>query len=202
MSKKSDDDKPTLRVVSDNAADPLFADYGPTVGGRGTAPAKKQRKPFKTAFVQVPMRWIVALEGANADSSAYKLALRLLAEAFKCSQVGGDVVLSSNVTGMPRSSKSRAAKELQRLGLNSHRAAEGEAVVARSRPGRPLMNGKSPDSFTRSPHCASRGTQCATHGTHCPVAMEHTSLLLFFSSSLFLFSFFLKSLFLGSLDGR
>jgi hypothetical protein len=68
-------------------------------------------------FLQDLMRWIMALEGANADSSAYKLALRLLAEAFKCSQVGGDVVLSSQVTGMPRSSKSRAAKELQRLGL-------------------------------------------------------------------------------------
>ena len=117
MTKKTD--KPTLRVVSDNAADPLFTDYGPVIGNRGgvTATMTKKRKPFKTAFVQVPMRWIVALEGANADSSAYKLALRLLAEAFKCSQVGGDVVLSSNVTGMPRSSKSRAAKELQRLGL-------------------------------------------------------------------------------------
>jgi hypothetical protein len=118
MSKKFDDSKPTLRVVGDNAGDPLFADYGPVVGSRGNAaPARKQRKPFKTAFVQVPMRWIMALEGANADSSAYKLALRLLAEAFKCSQVGGDVVLSSQVTGIPRSSKSRAAKELQRLGL-------------------------------------------------------------------------------------
>ena len=78
---------------------------------------KKQRKPFKTAFVQMPMGWIAALEGANAYSSAYKLALRLLAEAFKCSQVGGDVVLSSKVAGMPRSSKSRAAKKLQRFGL-------------------------------------------------------------------------------------
>jgi hypothetical protein len=117
MTKKSDE--PTLRVVSDNAGDPLFTDYGPVIGNRGgvTATMKNQRKPFQTAFVQVPMRWIVALEGANADSSAYKLALRLLAEAFKCSQVGGDVVLSSNVTGMPRSSKSRAAKELQKLGL-------------------------------------------------------------------------------------
>lgn len=118
MSKKSDD-KRALRVVSDNAGDPLFADYGPVRGALGgtTIPASKPRKPFKTAFVQVPMRWIVALESANADSSAYKLALRLLAEAFKCSQVGGDVALSSKVTGMPRSSKSRAAKELQRLGL-------------------------------------------------------------------------------------
>jgi hypothetical protein len=117
MTKKNDD-KPALRVVSDNAADPLLADYGPTAGGRGnSAGPVKKRKPFKTAFVQVPMGWITALEGANADSSAYKLALRLLAEAFKCSQVGGDVVLSSQVTGMPRSSKSRAARELQRLGL-------------------------------------------------------------------------------------
>lgn len=117
MSKKPDDGRPALRVVSDNAADPLFADYGPVTGGRGTTPAKKQRKPFKTAFVQVPARWITALEDAKADRSTYRLALRLLAEAYKCSQVGGGVVLSSKVTGLERNNKARAAKELQRLGL-------------------------------------------------------------------------------------
>ena len=73
MSKKSDDGKPALRVVSDNAADPLFADYGPVTGSRGATSAKKQRKPFKTAFVlEVPARWIMALEGANADRSTYR----------------------------------------------------------------------------------------------------------------------------------
>jgi hypothetical protein len=119
MSKKPDSDKPALRVVSDNADDPLFADYGPVRGSRGntTSPAPKQRKPFKTAFVQVPALWITALEDAKATRSTYRLALRLLAEAYKCSQVGGDVVLSSRVTGLERNNKARAARELQRLGL-------------------------------------------------------------------------------------
>lgn len=123
MSTKSDKGKPTLRVVGDTAGDPLFADYGPPIGaarqagGGVAASTKKPRKPFKTAFVQVPARWITALEDAKADRSTYKLALRLLAEAYKCSQVGGDIVLSSKVTGLERNNKARAAKELQRLGL-------------------------------------------------------------------------------------
>ena len=32
MTNKNDWEKPALRVVSDNAADPLFTDYGPVIG--------------------------------------------------------------------------------------------------------------------------------------------------------------------------
>ena len=78
MSTKSDKGKPTLRVVGDTAGDPLCADYGPPIGaarqagGGVAASTKKPRKPFKTAFVQVPARWITALEDAKADRSTYR----------------------------------------------------------------------------------------------------------------------------------
>jgi hypothetical protein len=45
------------------------------------------------------------------------LALVILAEDFKRKNVGGEVVLSSWVTEMPRCTKMRAANELVDLGL-------------------------------------------------------------------------------------
>jgi hypothetical protein len=41
----------------------------------------------------------------------------ILFEAFKREQVGGEIVLSSTVTGMKRYAKTKAAKELTKLGL-------------------------------------------------------------------------------------
>ncbi len=77
---------------------------------------KPRRKVFKTEHVQVTWRWVEALEQVKTVS-AYRLAMRLLAEAFKCEILGGEVILSSEVTRMPRNSKGRAARELQKLGL-------------------------------------------------------------------------------------
>ena len=90
------------------------AERAKRLGRRST---KSHRKKFQTSFVIFPAWWIDALERANAGGILYRLALALLAEAFKCEQLGGDIVLSSTVVGMHRNSKGWAAMELQRLGL-------------------------------------------------------------------------------------
>jgi hypothetical protein len=83
-----------------------------------TASSKRPRgRKFQANFVIFPVRWIDALENANADRSAYRLALRLLLEAHMRAYHGGDVVLSSEVTRLPRNSKHRAVKKLQTVGL-------------------------------------------------------------------------------------
>jgi hypothetical protein len=79
----------------------------------------KKRKPFKAQFVMVPLRWIEALQRSKS-ASAYQLALVILLEAFKLEafkRKGGEIILSSTATKMPRNTKTRAAKELADLGL-------------------------------------------------------------------------------------
>jgi hypothetical protein len=80
-------------------------------------PPKFSRRKFRADFIIFPMRWIVTLEHANADRGMYRLALRLLAEAHVRDHRGGKIVLSSEVAGLPRNSKRRAAEKLQALGL-------------------------------------------------------------------------------------
>jgi hypothetical protein len=82
-------------------------------------PRKRKRKPFKAHWVQMPRWWLEVLQDASASGSAYQLALVVLAEEFKRRYVGGEVVLSSEVTRMPHSTRIRAAKELVELGLIS-----------------------------------------------------------------------------------
>jgi hypothetical protein len=77
---------------------------------------KKKRKPFKAEWVQFPTRWIEALR-RSGRVSAYRLALAILVEAFRRKIIGGEVVLSSEVTGMARTTRLQAAKELVALGL-------------------------------------------------------------------------------------
>jgi hypothetical protein len=78
---------------------------------------KPRREPFNAKFVQVPMRWVEALRLARSDGGACRLAHAILVEAFKRKHLGGEVRLSAAVTDLPRSSRRRAAKELQKLGL-------------------------------------------------------------------------------------
>jgi hypothetical protein len=66
--------------------------------------------------VQVPVRWIEALRQSK-NAGAYRLALVILLEAFQRERMGGEIVLSSEMTGMPGTIRRRAAKELERLGL-------------------------------------------------------------------------------------
>jgi hypothetical protein len=66
--------------------------------------------------VRLPALWVDRLEQSNS-ASTHKLAHRILMEAFKREQVGGQIVLSRKVTGLPCSTTVRAARELAKLGL-------------------------------------------------------------------------------------
>lgn len=80
-----------------------------------TAPAKK-RKPFEGQFVKLPYHWIGRLERSKSPGT-FKLAHRILKEAFKRQYVGGEIVLSSEATRLSRKVRSKAVKELVGLGL-------------------------------------------------------------------------------------
>jgi hypothetical protein len=77
---------------------------------------KRKHQPFKTEWVRLPAIWIDRLEQSNS-SSTHKLAHRILMEAFKREQIGGQIVLSRKVTGLSCSTAVRAARELAKLGL-------------------------------------------------------------------------------------
>jgi hypothetical protein len=78
--------------------------------------APKRRKLFKAQWVKLTPRWIEVLRHAK-NKGTYQLALAILLEAFKRKHCGGEIVLSSAVTRMPRNTTMRAAKELVELGL-------------------------------------------------------------------------------------
>jgi hypothetical protein len=77
---------------------------------------RNRRRVFKPGWVRLPMSWLEALE-RSTSVSAYRLAGRILVEAFKREQSGGEIVLSTETTGMPRSTRARAVDELIKLGL-------------------------------------------------------------------------------------
>jgi hypothetical protein len=74
-----------------------------------------QREPFKAKFVQVPLWWVEMLQ--HRSGSTYHLALKILDEAFKRKHIGGEVILSSEMTGMSREMRRRAIRELVQLAL-------------------------------------------------------------------------------------
>ena len=77
---------------------------------------KAKRQKFKPEFVQIPMHWVEALE-QNPNGNTYRLALRILAEAFQRERIGGEIVLSAEMTSMSRTVRHRAAEKLEQLGL-------------------------------------------------------------------------------------
>jgi hypothetical protein len=77
---------------------------------------KPARKPFRARWVKLPIWWVSVLRRSR-NASTYQLALTILCEAFKREYVGGEIVLSSSVTKMPRCTKMRAVRELVDLGL-------------------------------------------------------------------------------------
>jgi len=79
-------------------------------------PPKSRRSTLKPEFVKVPIPWAEALLGST-NVSAYRLALAILTEAFRRKIIGGEIVLSSEMTGMSGTIRRRAATELERLGL-------------------------------------------------------------------------------------
>jgi hypothetical protein len=64
----------------------------------------------------VPQIWVDQLRHARKVSTI-TLAHAILREAFKRQWVGGDVILSTEVTGMDRHTRCRAIRELRELGL-------------------------------------------------------------------------------------
>jgi hypothetical protein len=79
--------------------------------------SRGRRKPeFKVQWVKLPQRWMKALQQSKSIGT-YQLAHVILFEAFKRQQIGGEIVLSAIMTGMDRSTKNRAIKELVKLRL-------------------------------------------------------------------------------------
>jgi hypothetical protein len=93
-------------------------------------PGRPRRKAFEPRFVQVPRHWISALGRSNSVNT-YRLALLVLFAAFKNKQRNGEVTLSTAMTGMPRNTKVRAARELADLGLIQLLGSEAGALRAR-----------------------------------------------------------------------
>jgi hypothetical protein len=89
-------------------------------------PKKARRKAFKAGWVKLPLTWVEALRKSKIPV-AYQLAHAILFEAFKREQVGGEIILSAEVTKMPRNSRRRAAKELVKLGLIRLHRKKGKA---------------------------------------------------------------------------
>jgi hypothetical protein len=79
-------------------------------------PAPGRRKPFKVEWVKLPYYWIERLDRSKS-ANTFKLANHILREAYKREQIGGDIILSTEVTGLPRQSRSRAIKEMVKLKL-------------------------------------------------------------------------------------
>ena len=76
----------------------------------------KKRKTFEIKWVKLPNYWIRQLEQSTRVAT-YKLALRILREAYKQHYIGGEIVLSAEVTGLSGTTRRSAAKELVTLNL-------------------------------------------------------------------------------------
>ena len=92
---------------------------------KGKRPRKQ--KSFKIDWVKLPNYWIEQLDRCQRLGTI-KLAHRILREAYKRQYLGGEVVLSVAVTGLPRSTRRRAVEEMVKLGL-IHTQQEGNKAV-------------------------------------------------------------------------
>jgi hypothetical protein len=90
------------------------------------APTRK-RKPFAVRFVKLPDYWIEQLQKSNNPGS-FKLAHRILKEAFKRQYMGAEIILSTEVTRLSRKVRCRAVKELVKLGLIEIEQNDNQAV--------------------------------------------------------------------------
>src|SRR5215471_7293736 len=77
---------------------------------------KGQRRRFEPRWVKLPRHWFTALKRSKS-AYTYQLATLILWESFKDKHRMGEVTLSTEVTGMSRATKMRAAEELVELGL-------------------------------------------------------------------------------------
>jgi len=88
------------------------------------APTPARRK-FRADFVKVPRAWIERLR--DAPGSVYGLALDILAEDFRRKNVGGEIILSAAVTGLPQRQRHRAIAALVSRGLIEVRKGRNQA---------------------------------------------------------------------------
>jgi hypothetical protein len=85
-----------------------------TIYPSGTTKRAHKRRPFKARFVQVPDYWMRQLE-RYGSAAMYQLALRILREDHKRrrQQLGkGEIILSTEVTGLGRETRSWAIKRM------------------------------------------------------------------------------------------
>jgi hypothetical protein len=78
---------------------------------------RSKSKRFEAEWVKLPIHWVKALRRAKGGRT-HQLAHAILAEFHKRQRFDvREVVLSTEVTGMGRNTKLKAAKDLERLGL-------------------------------------------------------------------------------------
>ena len=75
------------------------------------SPARKRRKQFKPQFALVSVYWIKELEKYKS-AGLYQLAHCILLEDHKCKQIGGEIILSRAVTGLPRQTRAWAIRKM------------------------------------------------------------------------------------------
>jgi hypothetical protein len=78
--------------------------------------APKRQKAFEARWVKLPRRWINGL-ARSTSVNTYRLAHLILMEAYRDKRGNGRINLSTQVTGIPGSTRRRAARELAQLGL-------------------------------------------------------------------------------------
>jgi hypothetical protein len=78
--------------------------------GHASKRAKKP-KPFEARFAQVPRYWIEQLD-KRKSAAMYRLALHILLANHKCQHLGGEIILSTEVTGLTRPTRSWAIKRM------------------------------------------------------------------------------------------
>jgi hypothetical protein len=79
-----------------------------------TATPVRERKPFKVRFVKLYNCWIERL-APSQNPGTFKLFFHILKADFKRQITGGELVLSTEATGLSRKVRSRAIKELVEL---------------------------------------------------------------------------------------
>jgi hypothetical protein len=76
-----------------------------------------KREAFEPEFAKLPIHWVKALRRAK-NINTCPLAHAIQLEVFQCGRMGGEIVLSAEMTGIAsRPNRYRAAKELEQLGL-------------------------------------------------------------------------------------
>jgi hypothetical protein len=105
-------------------------------------PAPGRRKPFKVEWVKLPYYWIERLDRSKS-ANTFKLANHILREAYKREQIGGDIILSTEVTAITVPSDQ---------GDGQIKADRGRAVRQSGFPGHPTAGNAASRISDAAPH--------------------------------------------------